>query len=605
MTAIREVGRNVWAVGLFFVVALLAPLPARAQQFASPSGRKIADVVVVGNAVRSQAHILAKLQTVRKGGTFTEHGANRDVTLLLATGWFAPNGVEMKTSVAADESVTVYLSVKELASTVRQITFVGHQHYSESSLLELTPKLRKGAPLNPAVNRQAAAAIVQKMREDGRYYATCTLTSGGSPTDEVVTFHIVEGPVVRVGAVEFHGNSVRFETGAGRLATITKARGPLLGTPTVLTPTFTPQLLDIDRRAILAHYHQLGYLDAMVDTEVVPTSYDLSTVKVVYHIREGKPYKVNAVRVEGNTIYGEKELRRFIEQKAGEVYDDVKVQRDAQSLAKWYGSGGYQVKVVPEQFAVPDKPNMVDVCYRVIEAPRNVVVQAEAETVAGPRGQAPPRRPDRVGEIKIVGNTFTRRRVILNEIRGILEPGQVLDYGRIEEARMMLMRRGIFDRENAPTIEVDNSNPDSEWKDVLIRVQETQTGQAGLQVGVNSNAGVQGTVTVNQQNFDLGRFPTSFDDLFSGRAFRGNGQELRLTAMPGQVFQQYQATWREPYLFDTRLGLTTNFYYTSRLFNEFHEDRTGGRFTLDYRFENNPIWGVNFSNRVATPAIAS
>lgn len=594
MTAIREVGCRAWIAGLVCAVALTvaAPPPVAAQSSDSPAGRKISDVFVLDNSIRTTQHVLAKLQSVRKGSTFTEHGANRDVALLLATGWFAPNGVEMKTSVAADDTVTVFVRVKELASVVREINFVGAQHYNESSLLDLTPQLRKGAPLNPARNRQAAAAITQKMREDGRYYATCTLTSGGSPADEVVTFSIVEGPVVRVGAVEYRGNSVRFETGSGRLSTVAKARGPMFGFPTVITPTFTPQLLDVDRKALLAHYHQLGFLDAMIDAEVVPTSYDLSTVKIVYHIHEGKPYTVNAVRIEGNTVYSEKELRKYIGQEAGKVYDDIVVQQDAQRLSKWYGSGGYEVRVIPEQFAVPGKPNTVDVCYRVLEAQRNVVQVSGSD----PRGQAPA-RPDRVGEIKIEGNTYTRRRVILNEIRGILEPGQVLDYGRLEEAQMALMRRGLFDQEERPVIEVDRSNPDSEYKDITIRVRETQTGQAGVNVAVNSNAGLNGTFTVNQRNFDILRIPTSFDDLIGGRAFRGAGQELRLTAMPGTTFQRYEATWREPYLFDSRFGLTTNFYYTTRAFNEYYEDRYGGRFTLDYRFDNNPIWGASLSAR--------
>lgn len=593
MTVIREFGHRAWVVGLALATWLTAaaPSPVSAQQLVSPAGRKIAEVFVMDNRIRPTQHILGKLQSVQKGRTFSESGATADVANLLRTGWFAPNGVEVKTTVAADDTVTVFVHVKELQSVVREINFVGNQHYSESTLLELTPQLKRGGPLNPARNRQAAAAIAQKMRDDGRYYATCTLTSGGQAGDEVVTFNIVEGPVVRVGEVEYRGNSVRFETSSGRLKTVAKARGPMLGFPTVLTPTFTPQLLDVDRKAILAHYHQLGYLDAMIDAEVVPTSYDLSTVKLIYHIQEGKPYTVNSVRVEGNTVFTQKQLLKYTEQESGKLYDDITVQKDAQRLSMWYGSGGYQVRVVPEQFVVPGKPNTVDVCYRVLE-PQHVV-QAQGGDA---RGQAAP-RPARVGEIKVEGNTYTRRRVILNEIRGILEPGQVLDYGRIEEARNNLMRRGLFDMEEPPIIEVDNSNPDSEYKDVIIRVRETQTGQAGLQVGVNSNAGVNGTVTVNQRNFDILRIPTSFDDLISGRAFRGAGQELRLTAMPGEIFQRYEATWREPYLFDSRFGLTNNFYYTSRAFNEFGETRYGGRFTLDYRFDNNPIWGASFSTR--------
>ena len=51
---------------------------------------------------------------------------------------------------------------------------------------------------------------------------------------------------------------------------------------------------------------------------------------------------------------------------------------------------------------------------------------------------------------------------------------------------------------------------------------------------------------MNERNFDIFRFPHSLDDLLSGNAFRGGGQELRLEAVPGTQFQRYTATWREP-----------------------------------------------------------
>ncbi len=601
MRAFGESGRRGAWLALLLTAGAVVVLPSAAPaQQVSPVGRKISDVRVLENRAKSEKDILTKLRYVRKGGTFEESGANTDVATLLATGWFAPNGVEIKTAVGPDGEVAVWVVVKELGTVVKDILFSGSKHYDDKTLLDLTPQLRKGSPLNPARNRQAAAAIVQKMREDGRYYATCKLKRGSDPSDEVVEYDIVEGPVVKVGAVEFRGNSINFENGSGRLGTVAKARGPMLGFPTILTPTFTPQVLDFDRKLLLQHYHQLGYLDAMIGAEVVATEKDLSTVKIIYHIQEGKPYMVNALRVDGNTVIAEKELLKLAEQPIGKVYDEVAVQKDALRIGQYYGGRGYQVRVVAEQFTVPDKPNLVDVCYRVLEPARlsaKEPADGVKQTGGGTRGQAPNRVPDRVGTVTVKGNNFTQERVILNEIRGILDPGQVLDYGRVEQARQNLMRRGVFDQEEAPTIEIDQSNPDSEFKDIIIRVKEAQTGQFGIQGTVNSNAGVSGQVTLNQRNFDFTRIPRSLDDLLSGGAFRGNGQEFRLTAQPGQVFQRYEATWREPYLFDSRFGLTTNFYYTGRGFNEFNEDRYGTRLTLDYRFDNNPIWSASFSTR--------
>ena len=94
-----------------------------------------------------------------------------------------------------------------------------------------------------------------------------------------------------------------------------------------------------------------------------------------------------------------------------------------------------------------------------------------------------------------------------------------------------------------------------------MTVQETRTGQFSVQANVNSNSGINGSIVLNQRNFDILRVPRSLDDLFNGKAFIGGGQELRIEATPGTIFQRYAITFREPYLYDSRFGLTASAYY--------------------------------------------
>jgi outer membrane protein assembly factor BamA len=112
----------------------------------------------------------------------------------------------------------------------------------------------------------------------------------------------------------------------------------------------------------------------------------------------------------------------------------------------------------------------------------------------------------------------------------------------------------------------------------------------------NTDMGVTGNVTINERNFSLTRWPTSWDDFRYGRAFRGDGQELRIELAPGTQFQRYSITWREPYLLDTPFGLTVSGYYFDRSFAEYNEHRWGGRFTLDRRLD--PIWRASLMTRV-------
>jgi outer membrane protein assembly factor BamA len=184
--------------------------------------------------------------------------------------------------------------------------------------------------------------------------------------------------------------------------------------------------------------------------------------------------------------------------------------------------------------------------------------------------------------------------VILNQLD--LRPGQLLQYPKLEDARMRLSRLGIFDPEDPPTVEVLPNELDNTFKDIRVRVRETRTGQFILGGSVNSDMGLTGNIALNERNFNILRFPTSFDDFRYGRAFRGAGQELRVEAAPGVQFQRYSATFREPYLFDTPFGLTTSVYYYNRAFAEYNEDRYGARVTIDRRLD--PIWTASVSTRV-------
>ena len=565
-----------FGLSLLLAFAALGIAAKRARADELPVGRIIKDIVPYDNKVRSTADILTKMN-LKKGKAYDEQIATDDVARLLASGWFAANGVELKTGIGADGQVTVFVKVRELQTTVKEIIFQGNDHDSFDKLFELS-RIRKGAPLNPALNRQAAAAITQKLREEGRYYATCTILEGESPSDERVVFSIVEGPVVRIGKVSFRGNKVASD---GRLHTVVNARGAMLGFPTILTPKFQPGVLDVDRKQLLYYYHRLGYLDARIEAEVMPLANDLSTVSIVYHIVEGQTYDVRSVVFDGNKAFTDDRLKKVTAIKIGERYDESVVQADMNRITTLYGNGGHRVLVEPGVFQVQDKTGQVDVHYRVLEP--------------SDRG------PDRVGTIVIKGNTITQERVIRNQLN--ILPGQVLEYPKLKQAEANLARLGIFDAEDPPSIEVVQSTFDTSTKDIVVKVKETRTGQVGFQVGVNSNAGLNGTFSLNQRNFDISRFPGRdggdfFDDLLGGKAFRGGGQEFRIQATPGTQFQRYEMTWRDPYFRDSRFGLTESLYYADRAYNEYNENRYGLRSSIDYRFDDSPIWRASGSLRV-------
>lgn len=117
-----------------------------------------------------------------------------------------------------------------------------------------------------------------------------------------------------------------------------------------------------------------------------------------------------------------------------------------------------------------------------------------------------------------------------------------------------------------------------------IVASEAQTGRFMLGAGVNSNAGVVGSIVLDEQNFDWRRWPTSWEDFRSGRAFRGAGQKFRIEAAPGTQVQRYLFNFAEPFLFDTPVSFGLSGYYFNRYYTDWMEQRVGGRVTLGYQF---------------------
>ena len=118
------------------------------------------------------------------------------------------------------------------------------------------------------------------------------------------------------------------------------------------------------------------------------------------------------------------------------------------------------------------------------------------------------------------------------------------------------------------------------------RLRETQTGRFMFSVGVNSDAGLLGSIIVDEQNFDWQRYPRGWSDIRDFTAWRGAGQRFRVEAVPGTQVQRYAVNFQEPYLLNTNVGLGLSGSFYSRRFEWWDEERLGGRVSLGYQFDN-------------------
>jgi outer membrane protein insertion porin family len=120
--------------------------------------------------------------------------------------------------------------------------------------------------------------------------------------------------------------------------------------------------------------------------------------------------------------------------------------------------------------------------------------------------------------------------------------------------------------------------------DLDVVLSEAQTGRLMLGVAVNSDAGLVGQILLDEQNFDWTRWPTSWDDFLSGKAWRGAGQRFRIEAAPGTEVNRYLVSFQEPYLWDTAVSLGLSGSFFDRRYEDWDEQRLGGRVSLGYQW---------------------
>lgn len=118
--------------------------------------------------------------------------------------------------------------------------------------------------------------------------------------------------------------------------------------------------------------------------------------------------------------------------------------------------------------------------------------------------------------------------------------------------------------------------------DVNIDVTEGRTGRLMFGVGVNSDAGLVGSMVLQEDNFDIMRPPMSFADILNGQAWRGAGQSFRLEAVPGTQVSRYMASWNDPYFLRSDFSLGVSGFYYNRYYQDWTEERLGGRVNLGY-----------------------
>lgn len=441
----------------------------------------------------------------------------------------------------------VLLFVVQERPFLSAIDFIGNEKFDAGELLSEI-ELGVGSPISEFLISQAEEQIELKYKEAGYAYTTVEVDREVLRDERRALFRVSEGPRVRVKEVAFDGNTAFSDL---RLKS-------LIETTTYIwlfrTGAFDPETAERDAAAIKTFYVARGYLNAQVGHRVDPYKNSESDLTVTFQIEEGLQHIIESVDYEGNTVFANDVLESMISSTTGAVIDADVLKSDLKNIQKAYGELGYLYAEVSGSHVFNEEDGYVHLTIRIIEGEQY-----------------------RFGRIVIRGNRQTKDRVIRRELRFF--PEELYDTEKVAKAEQRLVETRLF---NEATIKPQGEMPGV--RDALVAVDEADTTTILFGIGVTSNSGVVGSISIEQRNFDLFDWPRTTKEFFSGKSFRGAGQTMRLSIEPGTELTRGRLEFREPYLFDREMGFGMGLYVFERSRDAFDERRIGFTTSLDKRW---------------------
>ncbi|MFN2510691.1 MAG: outer membrane protein assembly factor BamA [Pyrinomonadaceae bacterium] len=512
---------------IFFLTSLIAaPKSVNAQQ-TQPAQRLVESVDITGNRRLRKDDVLYYVQT-KQGDPFNEEQIQRDLQAILALGFFDKTATRVLTEEGVRGGVNVIFEVKELP-IIRDLQFEGLKSVSESDVLKAFRERRVGVSkesiYDPVKVRNAIRVLKELLAARG--HPNATIEEQGeevSATSRAITFVIKEGDRVRVVEVQFEGNTV-FSDG--------KLRGAMKYVKEAgLISRFKGQdildreKLDVDLNLVRNYMRSKGYLEARYGEPrvegvgprrtgfFIPLPF-LSSVdeglRVTVPITEGKLYRMGEMKIEGNSIYSEDQIRLVIGLNKGDVADGEKIGKALyENLKKVYGSQGfieYTAEPNPTFKDNPQNPNegIVDFVVTIEEGKQFTLRRLE-----------------------FVGNTFTRDNVLRREV--LINEGDIYNQSAWEYSVIKLNQSGYFEPIDKDKDADFRTNEEEATVDINLKVAERGRQQISFNGGISGIGG-------------------SFFGLeYSTNNLLGRGEILSLNLAAGNRQRSFQFSFTEPYI---------------------------------------------------------
>ena len=483
------------------VAAVLAATagPAIAQEFV------VKDIRVEG-AQRTEAGTIFSYLPLRVGDKFDPEKGVAAIRALFATGLFKDVRLEA-------DGDTLVVIVEERPS-IAQVDLSGVKEFDKDTVKKSLRDVGLGEArvFDRSLLERAEQELKRQYLSRGLYSAQITSTVTPVERNRVnVTIAVDEGDAAHIKAVRFTGNKV-FSDGTLRDQIELTTEGWF--TWYTKRDQYARQKLTADLEALRSFYLNSGYLDFNVDSTQVSISQNKEDVYITINLVEGERYTISDVKLSGEMLGLDDELRALVDVKAGDVYNAERLNRVSKRITDRLSMLGYAFATAN---AVPE-PNREkrQVAFTILVDPgRRVYVR----------------------RVNITGNTTTRDDIIRREVRQY--ESAWFDSEKVRLSRDRIDRLGFFEKVEVETPAVAGS---LDQVDVNFSIKERPTGSVQAGVGYSSTDHLVLQASYSQQNV------------------LGSGQAISLDLNTSRANKVLSLSHVDPYITLDGISRTTEIY---------------------------------------------
>ncbi len=507
---------------------------------------------VEGSGFDEQATQLVRNQLRSLAGTpFQADLVNSDVQRLSRLGRF--DLVSSRVAALEDGSIRLTFLLREVP-VIRDVQCVGNHVLGDQEIHDITGGL-VGSPVSPDTIQRFAKRIEQSYREKGYYNAQVSADQPSLASRGVLVFRVREGQRTSIADVRFEGNLTftprELRQDLKCTSSSVFSRAPL-----------SDDDLTGDVATLANYYRDRGYYDARVD-KIVRVSPDGREAIVTFVIAEGPVYtlrSVVAVYAQGDErVLSPEQITGLMVLKPGDVFGKRNRDRSIEAVRNAYGAMGYvDMQLEAHELRDPDRP-LIDLRLDISEGARFFT-----------------------GEVTVSGDGITQQKVVRREVR--VAPGRPLDLTAARETEDRLEQTRLFLPKSARvTIQpIDEDEPN--FRDVLVEVKETNTGNFNVGGVISSDGGLTALVSTTERNFDILDYPRTLGQLAPGQSFRGAGQTFNASLAPGTKSQTFGLGLTEPALLESDFAGSATGSARRDTLRQYDQFQYGGTFALSRRF---------------------